>query len=169
MCIRDRNEHAAVVSVDVEEASEVLNAGTWQNREIEMILDSGACRHVIPPSEVSGYPVRESPGSRRGQNFVVGNGEIVPNEGQVHLNLAALVGDSAHRDVTSVFQVAELNSNLMSVSQICDHGYQCIFDKDHAKVVADDGEVICQFKRERNVYVTKMGVKAPTPFGRQAP
>ena len=65
------------------------------------------------------------------------------------------------------FQVAEPNSNLMSVSQICDHGYQCIFDEDHARVVASDGEVICQFDRERNVYVTKMGLRSPTPFGRQ--
>ena len=87
----------------------------------------------------------------------------------MHLNLAANTGQSERRDVTSVFQVAELTSNLMSVSQICDHGYQCIFDKDHARVVASDGEVICQFDRERNVYVTKMGLRPPTPFGRQDP
>ena len=148
---------------------EVMTVNTWQDRPIEMILDSGCCRHVMPPSEAAGYTVRDSPGSRRGQNFIVGNGEPVPNEGQVHLNLEADVGRGDHRPVTSTFQVAELNCSLMSVSQICDHGYSCVFDKERAKVLDEEGKVICQFERDRNIYTTKMNLKAPTPFGRQDP
>ena len=164
----ERADHAAVVSVDIDEP-DVLNVETWPERSIEMILDSGACRHVLPVSEISGYEVQDSPGSRRGQCFIVGNGEPVPNEGQVNLNLVAPVGDDGEREVTSVFQVAELNSNLMSVSQICDNGYECIFSKNHARVVTTDGEVVCQFNRERNMYVTKMRLRPPSPFGRQDP
>ena len=36
-----------------------------------------------------GYPVLPSPGSLRGQNFFVGNGEPLPNEGQVNLRFSA--------------------------------------------------------------------------------
>ena len=71
--------------------------------------------------------------------------------------------------MTSVFQVAELNCSLMSVSQICDLGYKCVFEKDHARVVTQDNEVVCRFERDRNIYVTKMNLKAPTPFQRQEP
>ena len=154
-----------VVEVDVDD-QEVMAVGDWKERTIDIILDSGCCRHVMPPSEVTGYVVRESPGSRRGQNFIVGNGEPVPNEGQVQLNLEVDVGGGNTRPITSVFQVAELSCSLMSVSQICDHGYQCVFDKEGAKVLGDDGEIVCRFKRDRNMYVTQMGLKAPTPFGR---
>ena len=160
------HEPAQVVSVDVDDM-EAMTVSTWQDRPVEMILDSGCCRHVMPPSEAAGYAVQDSPGSRRGQNFIVGNGEAVPNEGQVNLNLEADVGQGERRPVTSVFQVAELNCALMSVSQICDHGYRCVFDKDRAQVLTDTGDVVCQFPRIRNIYVTEMSLKAPTPFGRQ--
>ena len=133
-----------------------------------MMLDSGCCRHVMPPSEAEGYMVRESVGSRRGQNFIVGNGELVPNEGEVQLNLEADVGEGERKPVTSVFQIADLKYALMSVAQVCDHGYKCVFDKDKAEVIDDKGEVISRFARERSVYVTQMDLKAPTPFGRQA-
>ena len=155
----------SVISVDVDD-SDVMKVGEWKDRSIEVLLDSGCCRHIVPPSEVDGYRVRDSAGSRRGQNFIVGNGEHVPNEGEVHLNLEANTGHGDTRPVTSVFQVAELNCSLMSVSQICDHGYKCVFDKDRAQVIDEDGEVVCQFERDRNVYTTKMKVRPPTPFGR---
>ena len=166
--LADTGERTMVVDVDIDDG-DILTVGTWQDREVEMILDSGCCRHVLPPSEAAGYTVRDSPGSRRGQNFIVGNGEPVPNEGQVHLNLEADVGQGERRSVTSVFQVAELNCSLMSVSQICDLGCKCVFEKDHAKVVTQENEVICRFERDRNIYVTKMNLKAPAPFQRQDP
>ena len=80
-----------------------------------------------------GYEVQDSPGSRRGQNFIVGNGERVPNEGQISVNFEADLGGGGETDqLRSVFQVADMMRPLMSVSQICDQGFEYVFTDKHA-------------------------------------
>ena len=137
-------------------------ADDWQDMMVDIILDSGACRHVMAGESAPGYPVRESPGSRRGQNFIVGNGERVPNEGQMILNLETDDGAAA----TATFQVADLTRPLMSVSQICEQGYRCIFEDSCARVVNKDDQTICKFEKEGQLYVAKMKLKAPDRFPR---
>ena len=100
----------------------------WRDVDIELILDSGCCEHVMDAEHAPGYPVLPSPGSLRGQNFFVGNGEPLPNEGQVNLRFGARDEAGEMQDLTSVFQVAEVTSPLMSVSSICDKGFTCVFD-----------------------------------------
>ena len=97
----------------------------------------------------------------------MGNGAPVPNEGQVCLNLEADIGEGEKKAVSSVFQVADLNRPLMSVSQVCDNGYKCVFEKDQALLLSPAGEVAGRFTRRAGLYVTTMRLKAPAPFGRQ--
>ena len=148
------------------EGDYVLNIKDWQDVDIEVTLDSGACRHVMPADSAPGYPIRDSPGSRRGQNFVVGNGQKVPNEGQMCLNLEAHVGDSKDQLVQSTFQVADLTRPLMSVSQVCESGHKCVFEKDQASIITAQGETLVKFEMRGGLYVATMRLKAPTPFGR---
>ena len=75
---------------------------------------------ALPAEHAPGYQIRDSPASRRGRNFTVGNGEKVPNEGQVCLNLEADIGEGGTQPINCVFQVADLTRPLMSVSQVCD-------------------------------------------------
>ena len=98
-----------------------------------------------------------------------GNGETVPNEGQVGLNLVALDGDGPTRDIHATFQIAEINRPLMSVSRICDQGYRCTFTEKEAIISDREQNPIRRFDRSGSLYVTKMKLKAPGPFGRQAP
>ena len=57
---------------------------------MEVTLDSGACDHVMDVETCPlGYEVHESEGSTRGGGVLVGNGERIPNDGEVHLNLSA--------------------------------------------------------------------------------
>ena len=160
---------ALPVMTDDEDDVEAMRVGEWEEVDVEVTLDSGCCTHVLPGEAIPGYDIEASPGSRRGANFIVGNGELVPNEGQAHLNLAADVGDGSTQFVRSTFQVADLMRPLMSVSQICAQGHKCVFEGEHAMVVAQDGETICWFRKEGGLYVAKMKLKPPTPFTRQAP
>ena len=82
----------------------------------------------------------------------------------MHLNLETQVGEGQSRAVNSVFQVADLTRPLMSVSQICDHGYKCVFERDHAMDVTPEGEALCRFEWQPGLYVSKMILKSPTPF-----
>ena len=65
--------------------------------------------------------------------------------------------------------MADLTRPLMSVSQFCEHGNRCIFEKDHAIVIDADGDTLCRFENRGGLYVATMKLKAPSPFGRQAP
>ena len=78
--------------------------------------------------DAPGYTVSESPASRRGQGFVVGNGARLPNEGQAQLNLETGSADATVRDLASRFQVAEIKRPRMSVSKTCDAGLTCVFN-----------------------------------------
>ena len=134
-----------------------------------MVLDSGACEHIMDSEDAPGYAVSESPGSRRGQGLVVGNGASVPIEGQVQLNLEMGSADGTVRDLASTLQVAEINRPLMSVSKICDAGITCTFTSKGADVLNSKGVAVCRFEGQGGLYVLKMKLKPPAPFGRQVP
>ena len=74
------------------------------------------------------------------------NGERVPNEGQMILNLETDV-NSATAALTATFQVADLTRPLMSVPQICEQGFQCVFGHDGARVVRKEGQTVCTLEK----------------------
>ena len=160
--------------MDTDDHDDEILIADWQDLEIEITLDSGCCEHVMDIGDAPGYLVGESPGSRRKQNFIVGNGEKVPNEGQVNLNLQANV-DGHVSLLSSCFQVAEITRPLMSVSRICDQGLNCTFDDKEARIRDKNGATICVFERRGGLYVTTMKLKRPdtgqhsAPFPRQQP
>ena len=168
-----RPQDADVLPVTTDDGeNELMPITDWQDVEIEITLDSGCCEHVMDMAEAPGYVVTESPGSRRKQNFVVGNGQKVPNEGQFNLNLQTQV--NGHENLLrSCFQVAEITRPLMSVSRICDQDLVCEFDKKEARIKDQNGATICVFERRGGLYVTTMKLKQPdsgpnsTPFARQ--
>ena len=137
----------------------------WEDVTIEVLLDSGACRHVMSREEAPQHPVQDSPGSRRGQNFIAANGAKIPNTGQVTLNLEADVSGEVAL-LSSTFQIANLTRPLMSVSQICEQGFQCVFETDGARVVSKEGVTVCKFEKRNQLYVAEMKLQAPDHFRR---
>ena len=141
----------------------------WVDTYIEVTLDSGCCEHVLDLADMPGYAafITDSPGSRRQQNFIVGNGCEVPNEGQLKLNLESSVGEKFNK-IQSVFQVAEITRPLMSVSRITDLGLKCLFDDKKAEAMNHKHEVLCTFERKGGLYVARMKLKAPEGCHRPA-
>ena len=145
----------------------LINTTTWTDVEFEVALDSGCTDNVCHSGDAPGYVIQESLGSKCGQGFLVGNGERVPNIGEVHLSLETL-GEDAHR-LTSTFQVAKVSRPLMSVGRLCDAGMKVEFEKNKASVIAPDGSVACVFERQGSgLYLAKLKLMHPEPpFGRQ--
>ena len=133
---------AAVFLDHSDELELAANVGDWQDVDFDTILDSGCSRHVLPPSSVPGYQVRETQLSRSGHSFTVANGDPVPNLGEVVANLGLDAGNGGGRTVLSTFAVCDMLSPLMSVAQLCKNGHTCTFTKDHALVTSSDGEVL---------------------------
>ena len=59
----------------------LISEDAWEDLEFEVALDSGAVVHVCSLQDCPGYKVSESPGSRRGQDFLMGDGGTTPNLG----------------------------------------------------------------------------------------
>ena len=156
------------VTTDDDEG-DILGVDSWIDSEIEITLDSGCCEHVMDLGDAPGYGafLTQSDGSRRKQNFIVGNGQKVPNEGQLVLNLESDGGEN--RKIKSTFQVAEVTRPLMSVSRVCDQGLTCNFTDTHALVLDKAGKIVVKFERRGGLYIARMKLKPPEGFVGQVP
>ena len=157
-----------VLPLTSDDGHQVLQVGEFVERDVEIILDSGCCEHVMDAEHAPGYHVQPSPGSMRGQNFFVGNGEPLPNEGQINLRFGINNGGGETQNLASVFQIAEVTNPLMSVSSICDKGFTCIFDSQKGRVVDQEGATVCSFDRCGGLYAKTVRLQPPEPFGRPA-
>ena len=141
----------------------VMNVEDFVETTIELTLDSGCCDHVLDIIDTPGYAcvLGPSPGSRQKRNFIVGNGEKLPNNGQILVNMQT----SDDVPIMSTFQVAAVSRPLMSVSKICDQGLQCIFEKHEATIRDASGKVVATFQRDGGLYTCTMKLKKPTTNG----
>jgi hypothetical protein len=159
--------HIFEVSEPIGHGDQELLATEWEDIEFEVALDSGSQDHVCDEVDCPGYSTLASPGSSRGQCFVVGNGEKLPNQGERHLNMQPL--DDAMVAMSSVFQIARVTRPLMSVGKMCDNGLSVHFDDKKAVVNDAQGQQVCMFERQPGgLYLGKFRLKAPSPgFTRQ--
>ena len=117
------------------------------------------CSH----EDMLGYLLEPSPGSKRNQQLMMGDGGKIANQGQKQLRLASPVQNS---DIKSIFQIAAVTRPLMSVGMICDEGLKVDFDAKVATVRDKTGRDICRFDRQSSgLYVAKLKLRAPG-FGR---
>ena len=158
------NVLAPVNILTVADPAEILvNTAVWEDVEFEVALDSGSVVHVCAPADIPGYHVGESAGSRRGQEFLMGDGGVIPNLGESKLNLS-----DGEKDLHSVFQIAAVTRPLMSVGRICDQGHSVTFDSVMAVVKSADGSELCRFERQAGgLYFAKLKLRNPAGFGRR--
>ena len=71
-------------------------------------------------------------------------------------------------DFRSVFQAAAVPHPFMSVSKVCKNGYTCQFTDDSALILDKDGQQVLKFEKKNGLYVGRMKLRQPSPFGRQA-
>ena len=57
----------------------LLGSDSWSALDFEVALDSGAVVHVRSPEDCPGYVLEDSPGSRSGQRFLMGDGGTIAN------------------------------------------------------------------------------------------
>ena len=160
-----------IVTDDGEDGYIMPVSDQWVDTEIEITLDSGCCEHVMDIADAPGYGtfIAECAGSKKRQNLIVGNGQKVPNQGPVILNMQTdSNGIGMPQLIRSTFQVAEVTRPLMSVGRICDMGFQCNFMKNEAIILDANGGEVTRFQRVGGLYVAKLILKKPEPFVRPA-
>ena len=143
----------------------LLGDENWKDLGFEVALDSGSVVHVCSMDDVPGYRLGESPGSRRGQEFLMGDGGFIPNLGQSQLNLS---DTAVGRNIESVFQIAAVTRPLMSVGRMCDEEHSITFAAVMAVVHGKDGSEVWRFQRNGSgLYVAKPKLRSPAGFGGQ--
>ena len=154
--------HIFEVSDPIVADQAVLSNETWMDIEFEVALDSGSQDHVCDEQDCPGYQTEASPGSSRGQCFIVGDGGKLANQGQRKLNMQPLNDSSV--DMKSCFQIARVTRPLMSVGKMCDNGITILFDDKHAVVRDKGGLEVCTFQRAPGgLYLGKFRLKSPNP------
>ena len=119
-------------------------------------IDSGAADNVMPRRMLRGRSqVRPSPASEAGVHHVVANNGRIPNEGEADFSFQTKDGQC----MSWLFQIAEVNKTLASVSALVDAGHVVTFDRDDATgvdtsfIVHKESGRSTKMRRERNVWV----------------
>ena len=131
------------------------------NRRLKMArgitVDSGAADPVMPRRMVrgKGNKIRPSAASRAGVHYVSACTNRIPNEGEVDLKFETKDGQK----LNWVFQIAEVNKVLASVSHLVGNRHRVVFDqddetgKDISFITNKKTGVSIKMRRERNVWV----------------
>ena len=112
-------------------------------------VDSGAADNVMPRRMVRGKHnnIRPSKASRAGVHYVTASSTRIANEGETDLKFTTEGGVK----VDWLFQVAEVNKVLASVSYLVDTGNRVVFDQDE-----DTGEDISFITNKKTGVSIKM-------------
>ena len=90
-----------------------------------------------------------------GVHYVVANDGRIPNEGEAEFNFQTKDG----QEMSCLFQIAEVNKTLASVSALVDSGHVVTFDKDKhtgmdtSFITHKESGRSTRMRRERNVWV----------------
>ena len=119
-------------------------------------MDSGAANNVMPKRMVRNKnSIRPSKGSIANVHYVAANNGRIPNEGEIDFQFDTVEGNKE----SMIFQIAEVNKALGSISYLVDHGYTVVFDRDESTgkdlsmMIHKQSGRRTRFRREKNVWV----------------
>ena len=107
----------------------------------------------MSPSNIPGIEIIPSGAGRNGGGYITASGDRIGNEGQCAPQLETTDGDNT---ANSVFQVAQVTRNLMSIGRICDNGNEVLITKERGVVTSKTGKAIATFERDKGLYVATL-------------
>ena len=132
-------------------------------------VDSGAADNVMSRRMLRKWKkIRSSLASRAGVHYVAAQGSRIPNEGEVDFPFETKDGQKHNW----VFQVAEVNKVLASVSALVDTGHRVTFEKcditgvDMSFIVNKHSGSSIRMQRERNVWTIDAFMNESMDFSR---
>ena len=120
---------------------------TGHKHYLTSVIDSGAARSVCPPSHGSQFKINPTVQSLRGDGFKTATGKRVVNQGSRKVRGVTAAG----APIEMQYAVADINSALDSVSQICDAGATVTFTKTGGWILTDAG-ARTEFERKGDTY-----------------
>ena len=141
----------------------------WRREEegwvrVRSVMDIGCRVSVASPGMCPTYPIKESNGSRHGQEFMSASENTMPNLGEQKLGV---VFDNGVETMIK-YQIADVSRALNSITKICDAGHpdfgnHLIFGRLGGMFVNLETGKTTHFQRENNIYCLEYWVK---PFSK---
>ena len=107
-------------------ALNALDPAAQRWRRMSMAVNSGACKTVVNPDELSNYEVFEMPSSRARAGFTGASGDAIPNLGGMQVQIMTREGAQRLLAVTA----APVRKSLLAVDQLNASGHVVVFDQD---------------------------------------
>ena len=124
----------------------------WE--ELEMAVDSGASETVLGEDMLRNIDTTEGAACKRGVQYEVANGELVPNLGEKKFTC---VDDGGNvRGITA--QVCEVNKPLLSVRRLVQAGNRVVFDNSGGYIEDQQGGRI-HMKEQGGMYMMRVWVQ----------
>ena len=118
-----------------------------------LTVDSGAADSVYPSSWIKAALIMISKGFREGLHYIAASGTRIPNQGEFNLKFWTKEGAAA----SLIFQVANINKPLMSVSHATDNDYCVVFNKhegvDVSYILHKPTDTVMRLRRERGFFL----------------
>ena len=136
--------------------------GDWIR--ISSVMDSGACAPVAPVGMLPGCPIRENAASRAGKTFSAASGHEIKRHGEQVVR--AVTDNGLETEV--VFQLADVECPLVSISSVCDKGNRVIFGQSGGVIQNVETGAEVPFQRRGGVYALGLWVRRPQGEGGRA-
>ena len=136
--------------------------GRWELFTIT--VDSGAAESVAPPDAGDTFPLVETQAAKDGLYYISATGDRVYNEGERRITVTMPEG---HKQ-SMMYQVAEVNKVLASVSRICESGRdRVVFQKNDSYIEHLKTGKRTRLEERNGVYVLEAWIDKNAGFGRQ--
>ena len=126
-------------------------------------MDSGAAESVAPPEAGSMFPIIETQAAKDGMYYISATGDRVYNEGERRVTVTMPEG---HRQ-SMMYQVADVNKVLASVSRICEGGHdRVVFEKGNNYIENLKTGRRTHMREHNGVYIIEAWIDTTAGFGR---
>ena len=143
--------------IEPEGVNVIDETGEWE--EIEFAVDSGATETVIGEEDLPGIEIKAGLASKRGTQYEVANGVLIPNLGEK--KFGAYTEEGGLRNITA--QVCEVNKPLLSVRKVMTGGNRVVFDDEGSYIENKATGEVTWLKEQGGMFFLKMYVKK-APF-----
>jgi len=139
----------------------VSEAPEWE--EIEMAVDSGASESVVNEGQLNGIETLEGPDKKRGIQYEVADGTLIPNLGEKKYEAVSDTGVCRHMRS----QVCDVTRALLSVHRCAQAGNRVVFAASGSYIEDEASGEVMPLREQGGMYMLKLWVKNQS-FGGQA-
>ena len=145
-------------TVEPEGFNSIETSGEWEC--LDLAVDSGATETVVK-EEMLTAETTEGAASRRGVQYEVANGVLIPNLGEKKFQ--GVSEENITRGLTA--QVADVNKALLSVRKVVKAGNRVVFDDDEGSYIEDKvTKERMWLREEQGMYMLRLWVRRESVF-----